>query len=377
VNVLDWIAVGLVVLLAIAGYARGLVTGALSLAGVIGGAILGSRIAPHVLSGGARSPYTPLVALGGAALFAIVAEGLGGYIGSALRSSMRFRSLRTVDSFGGLVLGAGTALALVWVLGAVALLLPGQTRFRVDAQRSSIIRRLNELVPPSELLHALARIDPLLALQGPLASVAPPNPAVLRQPGVRAAEPSVVRILGTACGLGIAGSGWVIRPQTVVTAAHVVAGERSTTVQAPGDIPVPAKAIAFDSKNDVAILRAPSLTASALRLVDPRPGTSVAILGYPGNGAFAAAPGRIGAKGTVATQDAYGHGPVERTITTLRGKVRHGDSGGPAVDARGNVQSTIFAARVGSSGGYGIPASVIRADLARARQPVSTGGCAP
>jgi hypothetical protein len=80
----------------------------------------------------------------------------------------------------------------------------------------------------------------------------------------------------------------------------------------------------------------------------------------------------------VLTQDALGHGPVARTITAVAGEVEHGDSGGPAVDATGSVQSSIFAARLGSSSGYGVPPSIIRADLARAgTQPVDTGACAP
>jgi hypothetical protein len=79
----------------------------------------------------------------------------------------------------------------------------------------------------------------------------------------------------------------------------------------------------------------------------------------------------------VLTQDALGRGPVARTITAVAGRVQHGDSGGPAVDAAGRVQSTIFAARLRSSSGYGVPPSVLRKDLERAgRQPVSTGACA-
>lgn len=376
-NLFDWIAVALVIVLAVTGYFRGLLTAVLSLAGVVGGAVLGARLAPYLLSGGSRSPYTPLFALGGAAFFAIVLEALGSFVGARLRSSLRPKPLRAVDSAGGLVLGAATGLALVWVLGTVALLIPGQTQLRQYAQRSAIVRRLNELVPPSELLHALARIDPILAIEGPLAIVAPPNPSVLRQPGVREAAPSVVRILGTACGLGIEGSGWVVEREVVVTAAHVVAGERATTVARPGGIPINAEVIAFDSKNDVAVLHVPGLDARPLRLVDPQPGASVAILGYPGNGSLTAAAGRIGATARVSSEDAYGRGPVSRLITSLRGIIRHGDSGGPAVDARGNVQTTVFAARIGSNGGFGIPAQVVRRALARARGPVSTGSCAP
>ena len=139
---------------------------------------------------------------------------------------------------------------------------------------------------------------------------------------------------------------------------------------------LPAEAVAFDSHNDVAILRVAGLGARPLRLVDPRAGASVAIIGYPENGPFDAVPGRIGATATVLSEDAYGNGPVRRTVTSLSGAVRHGDSGGPAVDSSGAVQTTVFAARPSGGGGYGVPASLIRRALASARGPVSTGPCA-
>jgi hypothetical protein len=80
----------------------------------------------------------------------------------------------------------------------------------------------------------------------------------------------------------------------------------------------------------------------------------------------------------VLTQDALGRGPVARTITALAGQVEHGDSGAPAVDTAGRVQSMIFAARRGSASGYGVPTSILRSDLVHAgRHAVSTGSCAP
>jgi uncharacterized membrane protein required for colicin V production len=376
VNLFDWIALALIALLAIAGYFRGLLTAALSLAGIIGGALLGARLAPYLLPGGSSSRYTTLFALGGAIFCAIVLEAFGSYLGTRMRSSMRLKPLRAIDSAGGLLIGAATGLAVVWVLGTVLLLIPGQTNLRQNAQRSVIVRHLNELLPPSTVLHALARIDPLLAIEGPLALGPPPNPAILNRPGVREAAPSVVRVLGYACGLGIAGSGWVARPELVVTAAHVIAGEDSTTVQPPGGLALDSEAVAFDPKNDVAVLRVPGLQARRLRMVDPKPGTPVALLGYPGNGALTSEPGRIGETATITTDDAYGRGPVARLITSLRGRIDHGDSGGPAIDASGAVQATMFAARVGGTGGYGVPAQVVRRALARARPSVSTGPCA-
>ena len=373
----DWFALGFVALTGLIGLRKGMIGSALSVAGIVAGAILGARLAPHLLEEGARSPYTPLVGLAGAAAGAIVLETLGTLVGGMLRRRLHLPALRTVDTAGGLVLGAAAGFAVLWVLGSVALQFPGQTELRRGAQRSIVLQRLNELVPPAKLMRALARVDPFPAITGPSAPVAPPDPPVVNAPGVRQAAPSVMRVLGTACGLGVSGSGWVAAPELVVTAAHVVAGQTDTHVEPAGGVPrLPAQPVYFDRRNDVAVLRVHGLDAPPLRLSDPEPGTSVAILGFPEGRGLTAVPGRIGRTARVLTKDAYGDGPVARTITSLSGDVRHGDSGGPAVDARGVVRSTIFAARVGAGGGFGVPASIVRDALAAARGPVSTRDCA-
>ena len=148
---------------------------------------------------------------------------------------------------------------------------------RRDIQRSAILQELNQLLPPSgPFLHALARIDPVPSVRGPEADVPPPPRGIVAARGVRLAEPSVVKVLGTACGLGIEGSGWVAAPGVVVTNAHVVAGEQDTTVQAGGNPPgLDADVIDFDPHDDIAVLRVDGLDEPALRLAgDPQPGTS-------------------------------------------------------------------------------------------------------
>ena len=136
----------------------------------------------------------------------------------------------------------------MWIAAAVAGADAGRRELRADIQRSAILRELNQLLPPSgPILNALSRLDPLPQLAGPSPDVAAPLPRIGRAPGVRAASRSVVRVLGTACGLAIEGSGWVARPDEVVTNAHVVAGERDTTVEVGGHPPtLSAEAIAFD-----------------------------------------------------------------------------------------------------------------------------------
>jgi S1-C subfamily serine protease len=377
-TLIDWILLGLILLAGLAGLRKGLVASALAIVGVIAGAVVGARIAPGVLHGGSHSPFTPLVALGGAVIGAAVLEKVGSMVGSFFRAGLRFPPLRAFDSAGGLVVGGAAGLALVWVFGAAALLLPGQRSLRQSVQRSEVLQRLNSIVPPERLLNVLARVDPFPSIAGPAIPTETPNGAKLDSHEVHVATASVVRVIGTACGLGITGSGWVAAPGVVVTAAHVVAGEKKTTVLlSRGDRSFAAHAIAFDSKNDVAVLRVPNLPSRPLPTSDPVEGATVAIVGSPLNGPLDIEAGTAGRTATILTDDAYGKGPVSRTVTSLGGKIRHGNSGGPAIDAQGRVQMTVFAARVSGGGGYGIPTSIVRKVLANAHDPVSTGDCAP
>ncbi|MGN6189851.1 MAG: MarP family serine protease [Conexibacter sp.] len=383
---LDWIIVALVGLFGLAGWQRGFIVGALALVGLGAGAVVGARVGPLLLPRGAHSPYAPLFALAGALLLGgLLASSLERF-GARLRGGLRIPGLGALDGLFGALLSIAIALVLAWLAAAVVLQTPGLRELRRDVQRSFVLRQLTAILPPSgPLLNALARFDPLPSISGPGAAVAPPSREVLRQPGVRAAAPSVVRILGNACGLGVEGSGWVAGGAggagLVVTNAHVVAGEHDTVVQAPGD-PAGSRAatlVHFDVRDDVAVLRVGGLSAPALALArDPASGTAGAILGYPLNGPFDVEAGRIGATRTVLSEDAYGRGPVRRDVTPLRGRVRSGNSGGPVVDAHGRVLTTIFAATTnGPRGGYGVPNAVVADALTAARGsgPVSSGAC--
>lgn len=377
---IDWIIAGFILAMALWGYQQGLIVGALSLAGFFGGALIGSRLAPELLREGSRSPYAPLMALLGALLVggavAILLEGLAyGVRGRLVRGS----ATGLLDGLGGAALTGAVGLALAWLGGAVALHTPGASGLRRDVQRSEILRRLNELLPPAgPIIKALNRIDPFPRVEGPEAGVRAPPPAIARDPQVRAAGAAVVRVLGTACGLGVEGSGWVAAPGLVVTNAHVVAGQDDTAVQAHGaGARLPAVAVHFDSRNDLAVLRAAVGGLAPLRLAtDPARGTAAAILGYPENGPYRVTPARLGATETAISQDAYGRGPLQRRMTTIRGRIRSGNSGGPAVDGAGRVLATVFAATDGRpAGGFGVPNEVVERALDRIDGPVGTGPC--
>jgi S1-C subfamily serine protease len=145
---------------------------------------------------------------------------------------------------------------------------------------------------------------------------------------------------------------------------------------------MPAQIVAFDSHNDIAVLRVPGLDRRPLPLAGSTPsGRLAAIMGYPGDGPFNAQPARLGSTAPVRTEDAFGDGPIVRTIVSLRGLVRPGNSGGPVVDAGGAVDATVFAAITGGpgNGGFAVPDSVVRSDLAvaeRARHSIVVNRCA-
>jgi Trypsin-like peptidase domain/Colicin V production protein len=377
---LDWIIIAFTILMAVWGYGQGLIAGGLSLVGFAAGAFLGSRLGPLLLEDGSHSPYAPLSALLGAVLIGgLFASGFE-LLGFHLRRRIGER-LWLLDGLGGAVLVACLGLFLVWIGGAVALQTPGARELREPIQRSAILKELNDVLPPSgPILQALARFDPFPSITGPSANVPAPDPKIARDPDVAAARRSVVRVLGTACGLGVQGSGWVAGRGVVVTNAHVVAGQDDTTVEVGGEGPgLDAEAIWFDPRNDLSILRVPELPGlpALRRNANAESGTAAAVLGFPQNGPYTVAPARLGTTSTVVTQDAYGRGPVERSITSLRGLVRPGNSGGPVVDRSGRVLTTIFAAATSRRRtGYGVPDTIVRDALRQARGTVDTGACA-
>ena len=188
---------------------------------------------------------------------------------------------------------------------------------REDIQRSAILRELNALLPPSgPILNALARLDPLpVDHRVPRPTCRPPPPRIAHAPGVRAASRSVVRVLGTACGLAIEGSGWVGRAgrgrhQRARRGRRAGHDGASSSGSSPS---LPARACSPSTRTTTSPCSAcPGLACRALQprvAIRPRDAAG-AILGYPENGPFDARAARIGRTQTVLTEDAYGRGPV-------------------------------------------------------------------
>jgi S1-C subfamily serine protease len=378
VTVLDWAILAFTFALALWGYRQGLIVGALTLVGFGLGAFAGSRIAPLLLTKGSHSPYAPLCAALGALLFgALMAVTVESFALGLREKLVRRPFMQTADGAGGAALIAAVALGLAWVFGAVLLHAPSTAQLRADIQQSVILRSLNDVLPPSgPLLNALDRVDPAPTVLGPAAPVAQPDAKIATDPDVLHAGDSVVRVLSTACGLGIEGSGWAVEPGVVVTNAHVLAGADDTTVTTQDGAELDATPIYYEPRQDLALLRVgtalPALPISSERKV----GGDAAVLGYPENGPYELSPARLGETRATISEDSYGNGPIERTITAISGTVRSGNSGGPLVDAQGEAVGTIFAATTsGPTGGFAIPAEQVREALGKTQGSVDTGPC--
>lgn len=381
-SIADLIIIAFVVILGAWGFRQGAVLGVSSLAGFLGGVYVGTRLANNLLEGGNASPYAPLFALAAALVFGAVVAEISVALGFRFRVKFTSHTARRIDGTLGAVLLGTFALMIVWV-GAAAL---NQSKvsggLRTNVRRSAVVKELNAVLPPSgPFLSAISRIDPVPSISGPSTNVAAPDPGTASDPDVRRAAMSTVRVLGTACGYGVEGSGWVAAPGVIVTNAHVVAGQADTTVQVAGSgTAFPATTVWFDPRNDLALLAAPAVTVSPLALTaSTDKGTPAAIVGYPLNGGLMISSVRIGGTQNAISDDIYGNGPITRAMTSFRGLVRQGNSGGPLIDSDGRVRSTVFASQSGSDNrrGYGVPGAVIADAISQVNTgvPVSTGAC--
>ena len=299
--------------------------------------------------------------------------------GQAIRRTLfTLPPLRALDSVGGLVLGA--AAGARDRLGCRRCSAPraGADRFARGRAQLRILSEINERVPPlaparRDFARRPVRGDPGARRRavGPARSEAAPRPRVSRLAAERRAGDR-----GRPAGSGIEGSGWAAGPDLVVTNAHVVAGTKDARVdRSDGDFR-DARVVYFDPRDDsrycgsTASRRGRSRSPTPPRVWRSRFSATPRTVRSPRPRAGSARPA------SCSPNDAYGRGPVRCVVTTLRGLVRHGNSGGPAVDGSGRVRTTIFAARLGSDSGYGVPTAAVREALGDAGAgEVSTGPC--
>jgi len=165
------------------------------------------------------------------------------------------------------------------------------------------------------------------------------------------------------------GTAFVIRPDGwLLTASHVARGAEEITVEL-GETSYPAHLVGYDARRDLALLRIePRGRLAALTVVGTarlRVGDPVAVIGNPHGRT------RVLTVGTVTEIGATLPGLAPGIMVRFRGQVARGNSGGPLLDARGEVVGLVVAA--GSAGGE--PSGLaVSGDAIRAALPALLSG---
>ena len=368
----------------------------LSFVGVMGGAILGVRLAPLLAAGIANPSTRVILSIVVVVLLVALGEATGVFFGRRIRDHIRGERSLKIDSGLGSVLQAATVVIAAWLV-ALPLASASFPTVAAGIRSSQVLRAVNSVMPegakqlPDELRQLLNNsgfpdvTNPFS--QTPIIEAGPPNPALKNDAVLSEVRSSVLKIRGRApsCQRLLEGSGFVIGPQLVLTNAHVVAGTSSTQVEVQGrrgPIDLDARVVLYDPEVDVAVLRVPDLDEKPL-VFEPQPASpqdDAIVLGYPLDGDFTVTPARIRQEIKLKGPDIYDKGEVTRSVYTVRATVRSGNSGGPMIDASGRVVGVVFGAALDDSEtGFVLTADQVSRAVQAApglNREVDTGACA-
>ncbi len=381
-NLLDVVVLATVAIGGFIGFRVGFVIRALSWLGLSIGLMIGLRLMPRIARALVDStPGVRLLAVSALLIgLALIGHTTGLVASQALRSKLNLTSDATLlDRWTGGVLGALGGLALLWLLLPAMRSTPGWPARAVrDSRMVAVVDRFAPAPPrAARILGRIVGEAPYPIVRDNTAVGAPPTTDAGPLVDTRAAR-SVVRVDGTACGLHLAGTGFAVAPDLVITNAHVVAGEHRTTVTTIDGRVLLARVVQFDGRHDVAVLSVIDSGLAPLPLGPTRVGTIATVLGHPGGGALRATPARIARRIGTPRTDIYRSTTVSTSIVGLAAHLIVGDSGAPVVGPDGRVQAMVFAIDPASSTtAFALSTTEFRPFVTAARElrPASTGSC--
>jgi hypothetical protein len=345
VNKID-IAIAVLVLFAFfRGWRLGLLAQVGSLAGRIGGIVLGALYAPKVSGLITHAWWRPIAAIA----LVWVASILGAFLGRRLgkRISEKVPDLYAkVNSSLGALLGLSGTLLLCWlVAGLLSVVTWGSIGNQVN--HSVIVRSLQKYLPAPpafegrlQSLFNTVNIPNVFALLGD-GNIGVAKVALAPTLQFQSSPAGVVPVVASgACHQANLGSGFFVSSTEVVTDAHVIAGQKLVRVN--GAV---AKVVAFDPQQDLAVLRVTQPNGAALPVASqlPKPGTPASVSGFAtsttnrstSRGYF---EGSVRAPG----RSIYSGGLFLRQVELIAANVTPGKSGSPVL-VNGQVVGVILA----------------------------------
>ncbi len=387
-NALDLVIIAVAIGAGLGGWRLGLIARVFAWAGVFTGLAIGINFVPKVVTnfGGSSVDDRIGVALLFLLLVASIGQAFGLMVGLLVHRVFPIANpLPLWDRIAGAAAGVLGLLVLVWlVIPSFATAQGWPSRLARDSWLVAAIQRVAPSQPAQSAAWGLAISEaPYPSALDPLAT--PPDPGTVPTatlaPAVDArVRRAIVKVTGEACNQIQDGSGWVAERGTVVTNAHVVAGERSTSVIDDAGVSRRAVVVAFDPVRDLAVLSVPGLPAEPLTMGNGLVGVEGAVYGHPGGGSLEAAPARIGEEIVAVGTNIYRTSTSRRHVYVLASRLAPGDSGGALVNRSGAVVGIAFAIDPGRSGtSYALTNQEVipTLDAARARAGAvaDTGAC--
>jgi S1-C subfamily serine protease len=389
VDLLDLVLALVIVVYAASGYRRGLVAGCVSLAGFVGGAVVGVWVLPWVTGLVERgTPEATVLAVVTVLAPAVVGHELAGRLALRLRGELDRGPLRVLDGMGGAAANSVAVLIVAWVAASVLGAAPSQT-LNAAIRNSTLLGAVQDAMPDTTPVWFSRATSALTEAGFPqvfnpfenesTARVARPTGDSVTPAATSAAKLSTVKIEGVSGSEGREGSGFVYSAQRVMTNAHVVAGIDHPTVRVGGvGRSYAARVVLFDPDRDVAVLYVPGLHAPVLRFdTSASRGDAAVVAGYPQDGGLNLQAATVASRVEATGQNIYSDGTVTRDIYSIRSTVRPGNSGGPLLTTGGRVFGVVFARSTSDAEtGYVLTAQEVAGDAtrgARATAAVDTG----
>ena len=442
---LDVLLIVALAMLLVQGHRRGLWVVLGNLVGLVGGAAIAFYALPEVAKFVTAPQWRWAALIATLVLLVAAGQYVGAAIGEAIRLRVNLPALRLVDRLlGALAAGLAGALVL-WlvafsiaasgstavtrevnrsqVITALDTVMPDSLLAWAARSRSAVadLDVLPELELPAPVpesddgvraapapaatpgLPSAASSPSDTATSAPSASATPEEPddaaapsatttapasststAAPSTPAASSASAAVVRLTGTAaqCSQVQSGSGVAVAPDRVLTNAHVVLGVDAPTVTDRARGVHAARIVHLDTAHDLAVLAVDDANLPVMPVgAELTGGASASVLGYPDGGPFASTPATVQAVGEVPLGDVLTGAASMVDVYTLAADIRHGYSGGPVVDAAGNLAGLVFARAPGSDAvGYALTADTIAPVVAAApgmTATVPSGDCVP
>lgn len=386
-SLLDLLLLGAIVLAVIGGYRLGFITRVVSWIGLAAGLAFAVWLLPRFLDQLDSSSRGLVLVLSIALLLvgATLGQALGFVIGGRLTPRRREGVFGGMDRALGALAGFVGVIIALWLVIPVFVASPGW--LSTQTSNSWIARTVDNSLPPApDAMQALRSVvgdgsfpDVFDALRPTPNLGAPPTSTGLSSETAARVARSTTKVEGPACNKLQDGSGFVVGEGLIATNAHVVAGEKSTSVLRDDGRKFEGTVVAFDPARDLAIVRVVNFDRPPLAMTESpvSVGSVGGVFGHPGGEPLRIAPYEVARVLNATGRDIYGTARTERKVLELSAALRPGDSGSALANPEGDVVGVAFAiARDSATVAYALDPSELRAVLATVGAgAVSTGPC--